>query len=333
MTNWYEIPGNENDVVVSSRVRLARNLADYPFEPRLTPEQAKEICEKLKTIYSDGWRYTDFSALSPAEKRSYGEKHLVSPAFAGKKTPCALFARNSVYIMALEEDHLRIQSIYPGLALDEAWHDAAEADRQLDENANVAYTEKLGYLTHCPTNLGSGMRASVMMFLPGLAMTGELKGIVSQLSKLGLTIRGIYGEGSEAWGYLYQISNAETMGAAEEATVSRLCDIVTQIIARERSARERIKAAGVRNYDPLCRALGILKYAHTLKSKEFIELYSKVRLGIAIGVIDEVDYETLDRLFVSVMPATLSQGQRLNESERDIKRAEVVKEKLSKRNE
>ena len=320
------------DVVLSSRIRFARNIKDYPFATKLDETSCREIIEKVEKVLSD-FKKTDLTDIDPTEAQAYVESHTVSPEFAVSTLPHALLEKGDAKVMVCEEDHIRSQVIKRGFTLNEAFAEACEVDDKLLSNLRIAYDEELGFLTHCPTNLGSGMRASVMMFLPGLAMTGELKGIVSQLSKLGLTIRGIYGEGSEAWGYLYQISNAETMGAAEEATVSRLCDIVTQIIARERSARERIKAAGVRNYDPLCRALGILKYAHTLTSKEFIELYSKVRLGIAIGVIDEVGYETLDRLFVSVMPATLSQGQRLNESERDIKRAEVVKEKLSKRNE
>ncbi len=320
------------DVVLSSRIRFARNIKDYPFATKLDETSCREIIEKVEKVLSD-FKKTDLTDIDPTEAQVYVESHTVSPEFAVSTLPHALLEKGDAKVMVCEEDHIRSQVIKRGFTLNEAFAEACEVDDKLLSNLRIAYDEELGFLTHCPTNLGSGMRASVMMFLPGLAMTGELKGIVSQLSKLGLTIRGIYGEGSEAWGYLYQISNAETMGTAEEATVSRLCDIVTQIIARERSARERIKAAGVRNYDPLCRALGILKYARTLTSREFIELYSKVRLGIAVGVIDEVDYETLDRLFVSVMPATLSQGQRLNESERDIKRAEVVKEKLSKRNE
>ena len=167
-----------------------------------------------------------------------------------------------------------------------------------------------------------------MMFLPALTMSRELNSIVSQLSKLGLTIRGIYGEGSEAAGYLYQISNTETMGAAEESTVNKLTEIVTQIIGYERNARERIKKGGAANADPLTRALGTLLYASVMSSSEFISLYAKVRLGIAIGVIEDITYGELDSLFTEVMPATLTRGKSMTEAERDEMRAKVVKEKL-----
>lgn len=325
MTNWYEIPGSENDVVVSSRVRLARNLADYPFEPRLTEEQAKEICEKLKNIYSDGWTYTDYSALSSAEKRSYGEKHLVSPAFAGKKTPCALFARNSVYIMALEEDHLRIQSIYPGLALDEAWHDAAEADRLLDENANVAYTEKLGYLTHCPTNLGTGMRASVMLFLPAYTAAHGIQSLAAQLSKIGLTIRGMYGEGSSAEGCLYQISNQITLGITEEETIRKLETIVKQIVEKERQLRERQDKEALA--DRASRTLGILLYARRMDSAELLGLYTTLRLGASMKLLEGVTPTMADRMLVESMPGTLTVAEGLEDdsSARDRARAETIR--------
>lgn len=328
MTNWYEIPGNENDVVVSSRVRLARNLADYPFEPRLTADMAKEICEKLQNIYADGWTYTDFSALSSAEKRSYSEKHLVSPAFADKKTPCALFSRNSVHIMALEEDHLRIQSIYPGLALEEAWHDAAEADRLLDENANVAYTEKLGYLTHCPTNLGTGMRASVMLFLPAYTAAHGIQPLAAQLSKIGLTIRGMYGEGTGAEGCLYQISNQITLGITEEETVRKLETVVKQIIEKERQLRERQDREALA--DRASRTLGILLYARRMDSTELLGLYTTLRLGAAMKLLDGVTPTMADKLLVESMPGTLTvtEGLKDDSAARDRARAEGIRRVL-----
>ncbi|MBQ3182322.1 MAG: ATP--guanido phosphotransferase [Clostridia bacterium] len=317
------------DVVLSSRIRFARNIKDYPFASKLDETSCREIIEKVEYVLSD-FKKTDFTKIDPISAQAFVEHHSVSPEFAVSTLPHALFEKADTKVMVCEEDHIRLQVIKKGFSLNEAFTEACETDDMILSKLRVAYNEELGFLTHCPTNLGSGMRASVMMFLPGLAMTGELKGIVSQLSKLGLTIRGIYGEGSEAQGYLYQISNAETMGTTEEATISRLCDILKQIIGHERNARERIKAAGIRNRDPLCRAFGVLKYACTMTSREFIELYSKARLGVAVGIIDETDLETLDELFISVMPATLSAGEKLTEAERDMKRAEVIKEKLRK---
>ncbi|MBQ4561597.1 MAG: ATP--guanido phosphotransferase [Clostridia bacterium] len=316
------------DVVLSTRIRFARNIKDYPFASRLDATSCREIIEKVEAVLC-GFEKTDLTDTDPLKAQCYVEAHRISPEFAVSSLPHALLEKGDTRVMVCEEDHIRLQVIKRGFELDSAFAEACVSDDALLSGLRIAYDEELGFLTHCPTNLGNAMRASVMMFLPALAMTGELKGIVSQLSKLGFTIRGIYGEGSEAQGYLYQISNSETMGLTEEATVSRLGDVVTQIIGHERNARERIKAAGVKAYDPLCRAFGVLKYSCTMTSKEFIGLYAKVRLGVAIGVVNEIGYETLDSLFTAVMPCTLAEGERLSEAQRDKKRAEVIKEKLT----
>ena len=324
MTNWYEIPGSDSDVVVSTRIRLARNLNGYPFEPKLSETQAKEICDSVKGIYGDGWTYTVFSSLSPAERRSFAEKHLVSPAFAEKKTPCALLSRNSVHIMLLEEDHLRIQSIYPGLALDEAWHDAAEADRLLDENADVAYSETYGYLTHCPTNLGTGMRASVMLFLPAYTAARGIQVLSAQLSKIGLTIRGMYGEGTAADGCLYQISNQVTLGITEEETIRKLETVVKQIVEKERQLRENKDKDALA--DRAGRALGILLYAGRMDSAELLGLYASLRLGAAMKLLDGVTPTLADRLLVEGMPNTLSLAEHTdNAAGRDRARADKLR--------
>lgn len=325
LKNWYEIPGNETDVVVSSRVRLARNLAEYPFEPRLTEEKAKELLEKLKSIYQEGWTYTDFTALTGAEKRSYLEKHVVSPAFAEKTTPCALLSKNSVHIMALEEDHLRIQSIYPGLALEEAWHDAAEADKCLDDHATVAYTEKLGYLTHCPTNLGTGMRASVMLFLPAYTAARGIPSLSGQLSKLGLTIRGMYGEGTAAEGCLYQISNQVTLGITEEETIRKLETVIRQIVDKERQLREKQDTEALA--DQASRSLGILLYARRIDSAELLGLYTTLRLGAARKLLPEVTTTMADTMLIETMPGTLTVSEKLNDdpAARDRARAEKIR--------
>lgn len=322
MTNWYEIPGNDSDVVVSSRVRLARNLADYPFEPRLTTEQAKEICDKVKAVF-DGWTYTDFASLSAAERQSCAEKHLVSPAFAEKKTPCALLSRNSVHIMVLEEDHLRIQSIYPGMALDEAWHNAAEADRLLDEGIGTAWSENYGYLTHCPTNLGTGMRASVMLFLPAYTAAGGIRPLSAQLSKIGLTIRGMYGEGSAADGCLYQISNQVTLGITEEETIRKMETVVKQIVEKERQLRERQDKDALA--DSAGRTLGILLYARRMDSAELLRLYATLRLGAAMKLLDGITPTLADRLLVEGMPGTLTLTEKTDGTAKDRDRARAAR--------
>lgn len=329
MTNWYEIPGSDNDVVVSSRVRLARNLAEYPFEPRLTPEQGKAICEKAAAVFHEGWTYTDFSALSPVQRRSFGEKHLVSPEFAEKKTPCALLSRGSVHIMILEEDHLRIQSIYPGLALDEAWHDAAEADAMLDAEADVAYSETYGYLTHCPTNLGTGMRASVMLFLPAYTAAHGIQALSVQLSKIGLTIRGMYGEGTAADGCLYQISNQVTLGITEEETIRKLETVVKQIVEKERQLRQRQDSETLA--DKASRTLGILLYARRMDSRELLNLYTTLRLGASMKLLDGITPTLADRLLVESMPGTLTISENLEADGaiRDRARADKIRQILA----
>lgn len=321
---------NDIDVVLSSRIRFALNIKDYPFTSRLDDTSACEIIEKVGKALPDGFTKTDFTDIDPISAESYAESRRVSSEFAHAKLPHVLFERSDTSVMVCEEDHIRLQVIKKGFDLDPALNEALLTDKALIDKLRIAYDSELGFLTHCPTNLGTGMRASVMMFLPGLAMTGELGSIVSQLTKLGLTIRGTEGEGSEAKGHLYQISNARTMGISEESTVRKLSEVVSQMIGYERNARERIKAGGLRNIDPLCRALGILTHARILSSREFVELYAKVRLGIALGAIENIDYEELDALFIKVMPATLCEGKRLDETARDELRAVKVKEILLK---
>ena len=328
MTNWYEVPGNDNDVVVSSRIRLARNLAEYPFEPKLSAEKAGEICEKAKNIFADGWTYTDISSLAPTERLSLAEKHLISPALAEKKTPCALLSRNSVHIMVLEEDHFRIQSIYPGLALSEAWHDAAEVERMLDEGVGTAWSETYGYLTHCPTNLGTGMRASVMLFLPAYTAARGIQNLSVQLSKIGLTIRGMYGEGSSADGCLYQISNQITLGITEEDTIRKLESVVRQIVEKERQLREQQDSETIA--DRAGRALGILLYARKMDSAELLRLYASIRQGAAGKLWNGITPTLADKLLVEGMPGTLTlaAGTDGTAADRDRARAERMRQIL-----
>lgn len=338
---WYFKSGHDSDVVVSTRVRLARNLRDYPFEPRLDRNCANEIISRVKNALpeSKGYSFMDFTAVDPITAASFAEQHIVSEEFAEKKTPHALMINENeqVYIMVCEEDHLRIQAILSGLELNEAYRRAAAADDLLDESLNIAYSEKLGYLTHCPTNLGTGMRASVMMFLPALTMGRQIRSLQSQLSKLGLTIRGAAGEGSRGDGYLYQISNQVTLGVSEEETLKKLSAVIDKISSEERSLRERLKAnSQIKLKDNTRRALGVLLYAEILDSNELTELYSTLRLGVAMGYADGIEYKTLDRLLIECMPATISirGGGKCaeNAQERDIYRAALAREILSGKN-
>ena len=330
---WYNMTGRDQDIVLSSRIRFARNLEGYAFGNRLSDSAADEIIEKVGGVLLENG-FTRASLDSPVEAASYVEKHYISREFAEKRAPHALLMNEpcGYAVMLCEEDHLRLQCILPGLALDEAYASLCKLDDLIDEKFKLAFDDTLGYLTHCPTNLGTGMRASVMMFLPALTMAGKISGLANQLSKIGLTMRGLYGEGTAADGYIYQISNQITLGITEEDTLKKLADVIEQIKESERSVRALINEE--RNpdlIDRICRAEGTLRHAFLLSSAEFISLYANLRLGIALGIVKEIDYQTLDSLFISVMPATLMLSASADgEKARDILRARRIKEALTR---
>lgn len=332
---WYNTTGREQDVIVSSRIRLARNIADYPFEPRLDTSDAKEIISKVRTALGENYKYTDFTQITPIEAQAYAEKHIISPEFAQKKTPHALFEDDArqIDIMVCEEDHLRIQCIMSGMAIDEAYIRACNADDILDDALPYAYSEDLGYLTHCPTNLGTGMRASVMMFLPATTANKAVPSLQNQLSKLGLTIRGMSGEGSAADGCLYQISNQITLGVSEEETIKKLTGVIHQIANQERALRKSmLDTFSERMYDKIRRAYGTMLHANLISSDEFLKLYADVRLGISLGIITTIDYTSLDGLLVSELPANLILRNGKDAADdpisRDKARAELIRHEI-----
>ncbi len=334
---WYNSIGESSDTVISTRVRFARNLEDYGFGSILTDKEANEIIEKAWGIFSpeNGFSRIDLGEENRLEALSYMEKHYISREFAMKRSPHALLLSEkfNTAVMVCEEDHIRLQTILPGLALSEAYENLCRFDDLLDSAADIAYDEKLGYLTHCPTNLGTGMRASVMMFLPALTMANQVSGIASQLSKLGLTIRGMYGEGSESSGSLYQISNQVTLGISEQDTLRKLGEIIAQISNRERKLRASIKDGELDIMkDKILRAQGTMRYAHMLSSAETTELFSYVRLGVALGIVTDIDHTALSRILVETAPATLtltSADKPEDERARDIARAKAVKAVLA----
>jgi protein arginine kinase len=230
--------------------------------------------------------------------------------------------------MLCEEDHMRMQCILPGLALGEAYESLCKLDDLIDQSFDIAYNEELGYLTHCPTNLGTGMRASVMMFLPALTHGGYMDSLATQLSKIGFTVRGLFGEGSGTAGCMYQISNQITLGVSEEETLKKMTEAINQINASEHKARNAITGERLeRLTDRLLRAEGVLKYAYMMTSTEFIKLFSEVRFGIALGVVNDITYEQLGTLLVEVMPATLTLSAETTpktEAARDKLRAQKI---------
>lgn len=332
---WYSNSADNSDIVLSTRIRLARNLRDYPFPARLDSESRKEVNSLVKDALmndenKDEFDYIEMSSLTASQAVSLAEKHLISPEFASNSNGRALILSKDedVSIMLCEEDHVRIQIIYPGLSLDSAFQKAEEFDGMLEKSTAIAFDEKLGYLTQCPTNLGTGLRASVMLHLPAIAKTGAMPRLASTVAKLGLTLRGAYGEGSQPVGDIFQLSNQVTLGISEEAAIRNLNSIALQITQQEKQAREALLKDDV-FIDRIWRAYGILKSAHMLSCSEFTDLVSLVRLGAAQGILD-IPLETLSRLLVEMQPATInaSQNRSCTSAERDVIRAKAVKEAL-----
>lgn len=332
MSKWYLGEGEQNDVVLSTRIRLARNLEDYPFPARLDTKTRVHVNEIVRDAIpkSEGLHYIEMKTLTQAQIVSLAEKHVISPEFASSADGRALLLSDSenISIMLNEEDHIRLQVMTPGLALSQAYEIADRLDNEINEKVRFAFDERLGYLTQCPTNIGTGMRASVMLHLPALTATRRMGTLASTVSKLGLTIRGAYGEGSAPMGDLYQLSNQVTLGISEKAAIENLKTIVLQLAAQERAARAELVKT-VESEDAIYRAYGLLKSARLLDTKEFMELISKVRLGAVGGVLD-VDRKVIDELMVSLQPASINAqvGKTLTARERDMQRAKIVRERL-----
>lgn len=335
MSKWYIEKGDQGDIVLSTRIRLARNLNEFPFPCRLDVEGKAKVNELVKSAVfendSKDFSYIEMKNLSRVQAVSLAERHLISPEFASKKDGSALILSEdeSVSIMLCEEDHIRLQVMKAGLALEEAYDTADKLDSMLDSRLDYAFDERIGYLTQCPTNLGTAMRASVMLHLPALTRCGQISRLANTVSKLGLTIRGAYGEGSRANGDIYQISNQVTLGITEETAIANLKSIVLQLVAQERAAAAEI----IRNpaeEDKIFRALGVLKNARLLSTDEFMELISVVRLGAARGLID-TELEKINELIVSMQPATISAADETvnGPAARDAARAKAVREAIN----
>jgi len=327
-----EIYENQRDIVLSTRVRLARNLADYPFPAKLDQAGRRKVCELVRKA-AQSWmpelQWADMGELPKTQAISLAERRLISAEFAGQGEGSALLLSPDarVSIMLCEEDHLRIQAYSKGLDLQEAYAIADQFDTALSGKLAYAFDERLGYLTQCPTNLGTAMRASVLLHLPALARLGRVGRLGESISKLGLTIRGAFGEGSDAQGALFQLSNQVTLGIGEQAALENLHTVTLQIAEQERRAQlELLKDPAMEN--KVWRALGLLLYARRLDSSETIQLLSLAALGASGGALD-VPLATIYQLMTDTLPATLSISQDLDEaSDRDAVRASFIREKL-----
>ena len=333
---WYQDMGPKNDMIISTRVRLARNLAGYPFAAKLTKEDGEKIIslvwEALAPISKDFMLY-NIHKLSPVKQQALIEKHLISPDLTGGNFPrAAIISRDeNISIMVNEEDHIRIQCLSPGFAPDNAWEMANRLDDLLGETLDFAFHEKFGYLTSCPTNTGTGLRISAMLHLPAISVTGRISGLLSQAAKSGMTVRGLYGEGSDAQGNFYQISNQITLGFSEEELIERFNKIVSSVCEVEKTLRKEIsKNIPVKLQDRIMRSYGLMKHAYMISGKECLNYLSDVRLGIDLGILSPIPLQKLTSLMIITMPAMVSGNASLSAEERDIKRAKIINETLFK---
>ena len=331
---WYLGTGAQNDVVISTSIHLARNIKQFPFPASLSMPDKLKVNSVIKNATDElndySFNYYEMKTLSQAEVVSLAERHLVSPEFASSRDGRALLLTEdeAVSVMLNEEDHIRLQVMYAGFALDEAYRTADRIDTQLSDRLQFAFDDRLGYLTQDPTALGTGMKASVVLHLPALVSSSQITNLITTVSKLGLSLRGSYGEGAAAKGDLFRLSNTITLGISEKAAIENLKSIALQIAAQERVAREEIFKAPVTE-DRIFRAYGVLKYARMIDTSEFMELISLVRLGAVKGIIN-MDCAQIEALMIHMQPATisLSVDRPLDRIERDKLRAQLVRQNL-----
>ena len=335
---WLRGTGKESDIVISSRVRLARNVAGYPFLSRANLKQRKEIESLLrKTIIERNIArdvsYVNLNQATAVDKLFLVERHLISKEHAeGEGERGVAFGKSeTVSLMINEEDHLRIQVIRSGFELKNTWDTIDEIDNILGESLNFAFSSRFGFLTACPTNVGTGMRVSVMMHLPALGMTKHIEKVFNAVGKLGLVVRGLYGEGTKVAGDLYQISNQFALGKSEKEILSIIESVTPRITSYERMARKTLVLESKDQLeDRIWRSYGMLKAARMITSEEILQLLSQVRMGVNIGLIDDIEMQTLNELFVLTLPAHLQklQGCELDSEQRNVIRASYVRKRL-----
>jgi len=337
MAKWYNDDGLQNDIVLSTRIRLARNLKGIPFPGKMNQDDAKKVIELTEAALKD-MNYTfikyDMSSISENEKEQLVEERYISPNLSNSHLPsCAYISEDhNVSIMVNEEDHLRLQCLYAGFEDEKAYDLINKIDAYLSEKLDYAVHEKYGHLTSCLTNVGTGMRISYMLHLPAIVACNLADGIFSAIGKLGATVRGMYGEGTKSSGFLFQISNQITLGKDETEITSNLNETVRSIIAKERELRQQLlKQQGLILEDKIMRSLGTLKSARMMQSKEMMNLLSNVRLGISLGIIDNTDIKTINNLMIMASRAHIANKEGAqSDFERDVERAKLLRETLSK---
>ena len=337
-SEWLKGTGPKSNIVMSSRIRLARNIDGFPFYNWAKKSDKEKILNTSKSAVSKSKflkksTFLNMKDMAELDRQFLVERHLMSPEHVIDPEYKALVIddREIASIMINEEDHLRIQILQSGFNIIEAWRMADEIDTELGEKIRYAFSPRWGYLTACPTNTGTGLRASVMLHIPALAMTNQIGKVFQAISKLGLTMRGFYGEGTEAIGNFFQISNQVTLGHKEVDLIDKIGSIVDKLIKREESTREILmKKQKDEIVDKVWRALGTLKSARIITSLETIKLLSIIRLGIDLGVITDMEASKVNEFFIITQPAHLQkiEGKLLNPSQRDYKRADIIRKKL-----
>ena len=336
MSNWYLETTNE-DAVISTRIRLARNISGIPFMSKISNEEANNVINIVKEAVQNsnyGLKVMYLKDMDDITKLSLVEKHIVSPEFALNKNEIGAIAINdeeNICIMLNEEDHLRIQVFSAGLNLENALNLAIEIEQNIGKKVNYAYNEKYGYLTSCPSNVGTGLRTSVMMHLPALTKTRNIEKVLNVVNGFGMNIRGIYGEGTNSKGNIYQISNKQTLGITEEETSKNLKSITDKVIEQEKLARKILTKEGIELEDKVYRAYGLLTNCKKISSDECMSLLSEIRLGVNLGIINEITEAKLNKLEIYTKPANLQKmlGQVFTANQRDMKRAEIIKNIIS----
>jgi len=336
---WLRGDGPEAMIVFSSRVRLARNLKEFVFPPWAQSYILKSVVEKVlkavkRAIYFKDVYYIEIGELSSLERDFLLERHLISQEFSkgGKERFLVVEKKEILSLMVNEEDHLRIQTIFSGLQLREAWDLINKVDDALGENIDYAFSPQWGYLTACPTNTGTGMRASCMLHLPALVISGKINELLKEISRLGLVARGLYGEGTEAQGDFFQVSNQVTLGLSEPQIIDNVGRVVREVVNQERRIREvLLKRNKVQIEDEVGRAYGILTHAHLIDTKTAMNLLSRLRLGVGLNLLPKIKTAVLNELLFLIAPAHIQvkEGKTLAPLFRDELRAKLIKEKLN----
>ncbi len=337
---WLRGAGPESDIVISSRIRLARNLADFPFMNRVTQQDREGIANILRTrireiVPAEESFDVNLAELEKVDRQFLVERHLISRELAESQgTRAAIIdGAEKFSLMLNEEDHLRMQGLESGLSLQSVWERMSRLDDLIEEKVTYAYHDKYGYLTACPTNVGTGLRVSVMLHLPALVITRQIDKVFRSLQKINLAVRGLYGEGSQAMGDFYQISNQITLGRSEIDLVKQVGDIVPVIIDYERQAREFLmKESHESLHDRVSRAHGILRTAQTISSEETMHLLSSVRMGVNLGLLSDLTIAQVNDLFLHTQPAHLQKltGGELETTDRNIERARYLRRQLNR---